>query len=100
MVGVSAGDKLTDRNLAAAAGAFHVTVRSQNQQQCRRIGMRLGETKIAAERSRGAHAHIGHLRFQFRQDGLMLLHEGGVLNAPMCGRARRFPDAPSAVRWN
>src|SRR5579862_3372654 len=89
-------DKLADGDLPDACRSLDSYRASQNQKQRRRIGMRLGKTKIATQRSRGSYPHIRHMRFHFRQNGLMFLHDAGAFNAAM---RRRGPNLQCAVTY-
>ncbi len=55
--------------------------------------MRFGKAKIASQRARGAHAHIGHLRLQFRQHRLLLAHQRRSLDGAVRARRANFDCA-------
>ena len=60
-----------------------------DQQQGPRIGVRLGEAEVAAERPDFAHTHIGHVRCHLGQGGEMGPDHGRTFERPMGRNAPR-----------
>ena len=88
MIRVGADEELLDGDFASPSGTLDPDSCAEHEQHRGGIGVRLGEAKVASQRPGRSHSNIGHLRFEFRECGLLFPHKRGTFNRAMrAGRA-------------
>src|SRR5438445_828705 len=90
MIRISSGNEVLDGDFASACGAFDAYFCVEDEQHRGGVRVRLGKAKIASEGSRRPHSNIGHLRFQFRQYGLLFAHQRGAFDSAMRAGGANF----------